>query len=175
LIIATGAVLAVAIIVLGVLQLMPSGDDAAEPVAVEETPEPEPTALDVANQFLDAFTSGGAAAAGALTDDATGATAQLTEVWRTLTPTAVTADRTALVELDDAAATTGDEKFTLTWTLGPQRSWAYESSLRLTKKDKHWRVQWQPTLVHPRLAAGQSLALRDGTGQPAVVDRDGTP
>ncbi|HEX6355193.1 penicillin-binding transpeptidase domain-containing protein, partial [Actinophytocola sp.] len=29
--------------------------------------------------------------------------------------------------------------------------------------------------VHPNLAAGQSLALREGTGQPAVVDRDGAP
>jgi hypothetical protein len=173
LIIAAGAVLAAVITVVGVIQFLPA-DDGTEPVAAESTstPERELTAVDVANQFLDAFTSGDATAAGALTDDANGATTQLTAVWRTLTPTAVTADRTALVE---PAADVGDERFTLTWTLGPQRSWSYESTLRLTKKDKHWRVRWQPTLVHPRLAAGQSLGLRDGTGQPAVADRDGAP
>jgi len=175
LIITAGALVAAVIVAIAVIQFLP-GDDTTEPVAAEgtTTAAPELTALDVTNQFLNAFTSGDAARAAALTDDAASATTQLTAVWRTLTPTAATADRTALVE-PAAGTTTGDEKFTLTWTLGPQRTWSYESTLRLTKKDKRWRVQWQPTLVHPRLAAGQSLALRDGTGQPAVVDRDGAP
>lgn len=176
LIITAGAALAAVIVVLGVIQFLPA-DDATEPVAVEDTTTAaaELTAIDVANQFLNAFASGDATAAGKLTDDPAGATTQLTEVWRTLTPTAATADRTRLVEPPAGATTSGDETFALTWTLGPQRQWSYDSTLHLTKKDKHWLVQWQPTLVHPRLAAGQSLALRDGTGQPAVLDRDGTP
>jgi hypothetical protein len=175
LIITAGAMLAAAITALGVLQLMPASET-ADPTAVagEDVADQHATAIEVASQFLDAFTSGDAVAAGALTDDPPGATAQLTEVWRTLTPQSVSADRSALVA-PPAEATTADERFTLTWDFGRDRTWGYESTLRLVRKDADWRVQWQPTLVHPRMAAGQSLQLRTFAGQPAVLDRAGGP
>lgn len=173
LVVAAGGVLAVAITVLGVLQLVPV-DDPPDPAAAADPPETHSSATEVTNQFLDAFTSGDATAAGALTDDAAGATTQLSEVWRTLTPASAGATRTGLVA-PVAGATAADEPFTLTWELGAGRSWTYESVLRLVKKDAGWLVRWQPTLVHPRLSAGQSLALHDLTGRPAVRDRAGAP
>ncbi|HEX6352107.1 NTF2-like N-terminal transpeptidase domain-containing protein, partial [Actinophytocola sp.] len=169
-ILTAGAVLVAAITVLGVLQLRPSGAPAP---AADDSPPPELTASDITNQFLTALTSGDAAGAGKLTDDPDASTAQLAAVWQTLRPSSATADRIAPVApAPDATAV--DERFTLTWQLGTQRTWTYESALRVVKAAAGWRVQWQPTLVHPRLAAGQSLALRDVAGQPAVVDRDGT-
>lgn len=173
LIITAGALVAAVVTVLGVLQVWPSGES-VDPAAAEDLPEDHLTAVQVADGFLDAFASGDAATAGSLTSDGPGATAQLTEVWRTLTPTSVTADRSALVEPANGA-TEADERFSVTWDLGAGRTWAYESTLRLVKKGADWQVQWQPGIVHPRLSAGQSLALRAFAGQPAVLDRDGGP
>jgi transpeptidase family protein/MecA-like transpeptidase family protein len=171
LIIGTGALLVAAVTFVGLLQLRPDGDSTAPPTT--SAPPPELTATEVTNQFLDALTHGQAAAAGRLTDDEQAATTQLADVWRTLQPSAATA-RAALVA-PPPEATAADERFTLTWRLGPDRTWEYQSGLHLVKAGTGWRVRWQPAIVHPRLAAGQSLAMRGGVGQPAVVDRDGTP
>jgi transpeptidase family protein/MecA-like transpeptidase family protein len=171
LIIGAGALLAAVITFVGLLQLQSDGDTAASPTT--SAPPPELTATDVTNQFLDALTHGQAAAAGRLTDDEQAATTQLADVWRTLQPSAATARPTLVTPPPEATA--ADARFTLTWRLGPDRTWEYESGLRLVKAGTGWRVQWRPGIVHPRLAAGQSLAMRDGVGQPAVLDRDGTP
>ena len=155
-VITTGAVLVAVITALGVWQLLPA-DDADTGAQASETPPP--TALEVSTAFLEAFASGDAAAAGALTDNPDQATAQLTTLWRTLTPGAVTATPTTA------------ERFTLTWTFGADRTWTYESALRV-RGDK---VHWDPVLVHPRLTADNTLSLRDQIGRPAVLDRDGKP
>jgi hypothetical protein len=175
LIVAAGAVLAAAVTALGVLQLVPAGgDDGGAGTEPGDTTRTEATAVQVANRFLDAFAAGDAAGAGALTDAAAAATAQLTAVWQALAPTSVVADRTAIVA-PAPGATTVAEPFTLTWEFGPGRGWTYESTLALAEGRDGWRVRWQPSLVHPRLTAGHTLALRTRTGQPAVLDRDGAP
>jgi hypothetical protein len=156
LVITIGAVLVAVITALGVWQLMP--DDDAD-TGAQAAQAPPPSALDVSTAFLDAFVSGDAAAAGALTDNPDQATAQLTTLWRTLTPGAVT-----------ATASTA-QRFTLTWTFGADRTWTYESALQV-RGDK---VHWDPALVHPRLTADHTLSLRDQIGQPAVLDRAGKP
>lgn len=171
-IVATGAVLVAAITTFAVLQLKP--DDTTAAPASDTPPAPQLTAADVANEFLTDLATGRAAAAGKLTDDEPAATAQLTAVWASLAPRSATADR-----LGDAvpapAATEADEQFSLTWTFAADHTWAYQSALHLVKKAGGWLVHWQPSIVHPRLGPGQSLAVRDGQGQAAVVDRDGTP
>jgi Penicillin binding protein transpeptidase domain/NTF2-like N-terminal transpeptidase domain len=169
LIVTAGVLLVVAITVFGVLQLMPDADSASAPTT--EAPPPQLTAADVTNQFLDALTEGRAEDAGRLTDGEAAATAQLAAVWQSLAPTSATASRT-METVNGAAA---DEKFTLSWQWGTDRTWSYDSALHLVQTEAGWRVHWQPALVHPRLAAGQSLAMRDGSGQPAVVDQSGTP
>jgi membrane peptidoglycan carboxypeptidase len=166
-------VLVAAITVFGALQVLPDRDP-VETVAADDGPPPQLTAVEVAAQFLNELTVGQAEAAARLTDDAPAATAQLTQVWRTLAPTSVTADHTAFVA-PAPDATTADEPFTLTWQLGPDRTWTYQNTLHMVKGEAGWRVRWQPAVVHPRLGAGQSLTVRNGAGQPAVVDRDGTP
>jgi hypothetical protein len=172
LILVAGVLLVVVITALGVLQLLPA-DDPTAPAAADEA-EVVLTATEVTNQFLTEFTSGRAGAAAALTDDPAAATAQLTEVWRTLVPASVEAGRAELVE-PAAGATAAEQRFTLTWELAAGRSWTYPSTLHLVRTDTRWLVRWEPALVHPRLSAGHSLAQRDRTGQPAVLDRDGAP
>lgn len=171
-----GVALVAAFTVFGVLQFTrdDDGGDGAEPAAATEAPPPQLTAVEVANQFLNGLTAGDAEAAARLTDDPPAAAAQLAEVRRTLAPVSVTAGRTALA-MPASDATEADEPFTLTWQLGPGRTWEYQSGLHLVKTDAGWRVRWQPTILHPQLAAGQSMTVRDGLDQPAVVDRDGTP
>jgi hypothetical protein len=170
LVIAAGAVLTVVLTALGVLSLLP----ADEPAAPATAPARHLSATDVTNQFLDAFTAGRADEAAALTDDPTAAATQLAEVWRALTPASVEASRTELVA-PPAGATVAGERYTLTWELGAGHSWAYESGLRLVRKDADWLVRWQPTLVHPRLSAGLHLTRHDPAGQPAVLGRGGAP
>jgi hypothetical protein len=163
-----GVVLVLVITALGVLQLVPDDtatDDTTEPVAAAE--DPPPSALEVTGAFLDAFTSGRTTDAAALTDDPPAADTQLAAVRRSLAPTSVTASRDTLTD-------TAEQRFTLTWELGPGHTWTYGSALRLVEGDE-WRVHWDPALVHPKLTAGHTLALRDQAGQPAVLDRDGAP
>ena len=157
-ILAVAVVLVAAITTFGVLQLR-SEDTTAAPAT--EGPPVQLTASDVTNQFLTDLAAGRAAEAARLTDDEAAATAQLTAVWASLAPESVRAER-----LDDT-------RFTLTWTFTGDRTWSYESALHLVENP--WRVHWAPTIVHPKLGPGQSLALRDREGQPAVADRDGTP
>lgn len=172
LVIAAAVALVVVITAFGVAQLLPDNgtDNTADAAG---TAEPALSALDVTGGFLDAFASGDVEGAAALTDNPGEATATLTAVWGSLSPTSVTATRDALVA-PDAAATTAEEPFTLTWDLGAGRTWSYDSTVRLVK-DPEWRVRWAPTLVHPKLTAGHSLAVGDQTGRPAVLDRDGAP
>lgn len=173
LVVAIGGVLVVVITVLGVLQLLPA-DDTAPPATATAAPEPHFSATELTIQFLEAFTAGDAAAAAALTDDPAAATATLTDVWHALAPTSVVAGRDDLVE-PAAGATAAREPFTLTWDLGEGREWTYQSTLRLVRADGYWRVEWLPSLVHPRLSPGQRLVLHDRTGEPAVLDRDRKP
>lgn len=165
-----GVVLVIAAVVFGVVQFLP--DDPPAPEAVAD--EPVASAVEVTNRFLDAFVAGDAEGAAALTDDPAGAAATIGQVRQGLTPTAVTASRDRVVE-PAAGQSTVAQPFGLTWNLGQERTWTYDSTLTVVNADAGWRVRWAPAIVHPQLAAGQGLAVRDQVGQPAVVDRDGAP
>lgn len=173
LILAVGFTLVVVITAFGVYQLVP--DEPAGPAARATTETAPPvTASGLANEFLDLVTSGEAQAAGALTDDPAAATALLADVWLALRPASVTATRDELVE-PAAGAVDVREPFTLAWDFGQGRGWTYDSELRVTRGESGWVVGWAPGILHPELRDGQRLALRDLTGKPAVLDRDGAP
>lgn len=177
LVVAVGFVLVAVITTVGVFQVLPEETDAAGstdgPAPVSEA-APALTAAGVADRFLDLFTSGDPQAAGALTDNPGPATSVLADLWRTLLPESVTATREGLVEARSGVSTV-DQPFTVTWDFGQGRVWTYESALRVVHDERGWLVNWRPALVHPRLPAGHGLAVRDLTGKPAVVDRDGAP
>ncbi|WP_223199022.1 penicillin-binding transpeptidase domain-containing protein [Solihabitans fulvus] len=135
----------------------------------------KPSAEDVTKDFLGKLASGDTQATAGLTDDANSAKALLDSVRGALKPAGMT---TTVDQVRDAS---GDSKsaeasVTLNWDLGHKRIWTYQSKVELRKDSDDWKVHWAPTVVHPKLAAQQTIALRETPADLApVLDRDGAP
>lgn len=54
-------------------------------------------------------------------------------------------------------------------------TWTYDSKLPLRKQqDSTWKVDWTPTLVHPKLSSTEKFRLeREDTERPDITDREG--
>ncbi|MEU4215303.1 penicillin-binding transpeptidase domain-containing protein [Actinoplanes sp. NPDC026623] len=63
------------------------------------------------------------------------------------------------------------------WTLPGGTTWSYRSTVRLTKRGSDgWRVVWEPSIVHDKLTAGDSLELRHKSAERAdILGAGGTP
>ncbi|GAA2545789.1 penicillin-binding transpeptidase domain-containing protein [Winogradskya consettensis] len=72
------------------------------------------------------------------------------------------------------------EPINLAWTLPGGATWAYQSTVRLTKQSSDgWQVVWEPAIVHTKLTEGDSLKVRakaadrgdilDAAGKPLVT------
>ena len=111
-------------------------------------------------QFARAWRTGALASVpfdGATSKDAAGRIAAATAA---LTPGA--ADRPTAVDVlsvtdPDHARASGQLR--VRWTLDGGRAWTYQTAAGLHKLGGHWAVVWAPTLVHPSLHAGQTLAV----------------
>ncbi len=127
-------------------------------------------AQNAATQFLDAFAKGDNKAAAKLTDSADSATELLDQVRSALEPESVRA-RVDRVEEDGSNATVS---FNVTWNFGDSREWTYTGRFGMGNEDDAWKVHWEPTVVHPKLAAQQSMDLQvDEPEFAPVLDRDG--
>ncbi len=128
-----------------------------------------------AADFVTAWSAGDIPAAAAATDDVQAATQVLDAVRQSLKPVSLKVEVTQVREATDRAAAS----ITVTWDLGQNRTWSYLGELDLLKAPdakQGWLVRWAPTVVHPQLAARQSLALQTESPPPApVVDRNGVP
>lgn len=124
-----------------------------------------------ATQFLGAFAGGDIAAAAASTDAPSSAHAVLKQTRDALRPRSMTFEIGEVAESADSSAM--KVSYRLTWQLDHERTWQYGSSLELYEVDDGWTVHWSPSVVHPTLAAGQTLALREEAPALApVLDRD---
>jgi beta-lactamase class D len=136
----------------------------------------DPKPADTARAFVQAIASGDSASASRLTDQPTAAAALLDKIRGGLKPTAVRAD---VDQVRDSGADTASASFTVTWVVGEGREWTYPSTFDLRRtgdKAKLWTVHWSPTVLHPKLSAQQTVAVREEQSQPApIVDRDGGP
>jgi cell division protein FtsI/penicillin-binding protein 2 len=118
-----------------------------------------------------------AAAAGDTTNRAT--TEALLKQTATDLPGAKLAPEVGKVTVDGSA---GHVAWTATWHLAAAPDWTYAADLRVTKSGDTWKVVAAPTVVHPKLGAGQHLvldrslpdraALTDATGQPIFTTTD---
>jgi cell division protein FtsI/penicillin-binding protein 2 len=126
-----------------------------------------------AKAFLDAWAAGNVAQAAQDTDDPTTAQATLQKVKETLAPTAAT----FAVGTVSKNGGSGTAAFHATLTVpGLPTPWEYDGSLALTKKGDNWQVHWQPSDLHPKLADGQSLAVkRTLPGRASLLDASGKP
>ncbi|MGW4526319.1 penicillin-binding transpeptidase domain-containing protein [Amycolatopsis sp. NPDC004378] len=169
-----GALLVVVVVVAAFFVL--NGGSSPEAAAGATSVE-SPGAIDphsAITEYLQDVSENNPDAAGRLTDDNAAAAVALRDARNTLNPSSVTAKLTVLQPTPAGAKTTGGT-FAVSWSLkgGP---WAYDVPFQLVQADGKWLVHWAPSLLHPKLEAGQRLvvstAVRDTT---AVVDRDGKP
>jgi beta-lactamase class D len=131
-----------------------------------------PSPEDTADAFVNAFAKGDLAAAARETDSADSAEAQMSEVRAALEPKAVRAKVEEVTKADGSA--TANAAYTITWDLGENRQWTYESHFELRETDNTWHVHWDSTVLHPKLAQQQAIAVQGQQPELApVLDRDG--
>ena len=63
----------------------------------------------------------------------------------------------------------------VTWALGQGRSWAYDTTVPVTKVADRWSIGWTPQTVHPQLTEGNVLSLsRTTAARGDIVGAGGT-
>lgn len=177
LILIIGGVVAVAVIVTGVVVLWPSSKPAAganpDVPAISNTP----SAGKAVDDFLKLLSAGDGNAAGPLTDNPATAQNDVSAFGKNTTPTKIVFARKTSVD------ESGDKMLLrvpvhVVWTISPTDTWAYDSSLDITRITGKWVVKWAPSILYPQLQPGQNLALLGGVtgpeGQAAVIGDDGT-
>ncbi|MFI5592966.1 penicillin-binding transpeptidase domain-containing protein [Amycolatopsis sp. NPDC051758] len=129
---------------------------------------------DALSAFLDAVASGDITAAAANTDSPDAAKTVLSQVRAVLDPESLDFDDEEVKQ--PAAGDTVTAGYQLTWHLPHDRTWTYRADAQLRAAENGWQVHWQPTVVHPQLAVGQTLGLLPQLPETApVLDRDGVP
>ncbi|OZM70228.1 penicillin-binding protein [Amycolatopsis antarctica] len=123
-------------------------------------------------EFLAAFGSGDVELAAGLTDSPDSARTVLGQARTALAPESLTAE---VLSVDvPAGASSATATYRVDWRLPQGRDWSYEARAQLYSAQEEWRLHWLPSLVHPDLAAQQTLGVRTETPEPApVLDRDG--
>lgn len=131
------------------------------------------TAESVVARYLAALSRGDVAAAAASTDDPVRAARTLDLVTQGLNPSSSAFTVEDVSEIDSTRARFS---YRAVWNFGPTRAWDYNATGELRTADGGWRIAWDPTVVHPRLHEGQSIAFAEvapaGSG---VLDRHGQP
>ncbi|MDQ7804253.1 penicillin-binding transpeptidase domain-containing protein [Amycolatopsis sp. A133] len=128
---------------------------------------------DALSAFLDAVAAGDVAAAAAATDSPEAAKTVLSQVRGVLAPEGLDVDDEEVKQPDGDVVTAG---YRLTWHLPHGRTWSYRADAQLRAAESGWQVHWQPTVVHPQLAVGQTLGMLPQLPETApVLDRDGVP
>jgi cell division protein FtsI/penicillin-binding protein 2 len=125
-----------------------------------------------AKTFLDAWASGDTAAAAKATTDPDTAKALLEQTATDL-PDAELAAEVGDVTVDGDKATVA---WTATWDLAAAPDWTYDATLQLRDAGDDWTVVAAPTVVHPKLDAGQHLVLaRSLPERAAITDATNAP
>jgi hypothetical protein len=129
---------------------------------------------DALHGFAEALQRKDANAAATETTDAAAATPVITSMFDGMGKNAsVTVDVTDVSEPGDDKATA---KLTYTWTFGPGHTMRYDATVTAAKSGDDWRVQWDPTALHPKLRPGVTFQYSDDKNfLTPVVDRDGQP
>ncbi|MFD0532193.1 NTF2-like N-terminal transpeptidase domain-containing protein [Kitasatospora arboriphila] len=139
-----------------------------------------PTAQEAATAakgFLDAWGRGDLAAAAALTDRPDMATSTLSSFQQELHPSEFTLTPTGAVSAAPQPGRTAEGFHARMRFQGTDRAWEYDGSLGVVRTDEgRIAVHWDPSVIHPSLAAGGSIAVRTVDALPGrLVDRNGKP
>ncbi|RSM35044.1 penicillin-binding protein [Amycolatopsis balhimycina DSM 5908] len=172
-----GGALLVVVVVAAAFFLLNSGSSKPE-AATGATAVESPGALDpnsAITEYLQDLSENNPDAASRLTDDAAAAATALRSTRNALNPSSVKAKLTVLQPTPAGAKQTGGT-FNLSWALKPGKTWTYDVPFQLAQAGGKWLVHWAPSLLHPKLEAGQRLMIGTAVQDPtAVTDRDGKP
>lgn len=141
-------------------------------LAVTDACAAEPLPAPIVRSFLLAWQSGNFHAAALRTTGAPGKVAPaLRKTERQLNAASMQFQLAALRQHGQTAVA----HFLASVDLGNNGSpWQYRGRLRLTRSSGTWRIMWSPSVIHPRLRAGQRLALVTHVPSRAVIqDHDG--
>lgn len=167
-----GAALAVVAIVVAAVVLLVKEDPAPAVTGGqgESASAEQESPAQVATRFLRQFDTGDLSTAPV--DDPAAASAALSGARGALKPAAV---KTTLGEVPTTSgnATTTSATFNASWTFVGASVWTYEGKLELVRNAGKWVVHWAPSVIHPKLEAGQQLSAAPGSAKPIVADRDG--
>ncbi|MEA5363629.1 penicillin-binding transpeptidase domain-containing protein [Amycolatopsis sp., V23-08] len=173
-----GGALAVVAVVVAAFFLLNGGSAPEAAAGSGETAVESPGAADpnsAITEYLQDVAENNPDAAARLTDDNAAAAVALRDARNTLQPSTVAAKLTVLQPTPAGAKQTSGT-YHLSWTLKEHQVWSYDAPFTLAQAGGKWLVHWAPTLLHPKLEAGQRLAIstaaQDST---AVADRDGKP
>ncbi|WP_410592072.1 penicillin-binding transpeptidase domain-containing protein [Amycolatopsis sp. lyj-23] len=172
-----GSALLVVVAVVAAFFLLNSGRSAPE-AATGATAVERPAAHDpnsAITEYLQDVSENNPDAAARLTDDNAAAAVALRSTRNALNPSSVTAKLTVLQPVPAGAKQTSGT-YSLSWTLKPGQVWTYDVPFQLAQSDGTWLVHWAPSLLHPKLEAGQRLVVSTAPQDTvAVADRDGKP
>lgn len=144
-----------------------------ETVASESTKSAE-SPSQVASSFVTRAFSSETATAAALTDAPPAAT-QMLAATRTGMGTSTYQATLATSEPPPPDATTAELAASVTWKMPNSRLLKYDIKIQLQRTEGTWKVHWTPTLIHPQLTEGSSLAYRKALADGALLGRDGKP
>lgn len=66
--------------------------------------------------------------------------------------------------------------YAVSWSLTKTQHWDYTTTATFDRAGERWAPRWSPALVHPKLTAGDALAVRRTTPtRGEILGRDGTP
>ncbi len=126
---------------------------------------------EAAMEFLAAVGRGDTERAAQLTDAPPSAKTALDQARSALEPTSASAEIGEVQEPGGAAG--AKVSYRLTWQLPHDRTWTYSSAMELDPAEDGWTVRWEPSVLHPSLGAGHTIALREVAPELApVLGRD---
>lgn len=133
----------------------------------------EPGAPEITNDFLAKLASGDVQGAAGLTDNPNEAKDALEKFRGALKPKGLTSK---VDQIRKNGETASEASVSLDWDLDKNRHWTYSTKFDVRQEGDFWKVHWQSSVVHPKLAAQQSIKVTELKPDPApVLDRDGTP
>ena len=128
---------------------------------------------DAFRAFADALQRKDAGAAAGATSDAATANPVITSMFGGMGDKATVAVTARTTESTDEQ---NRGTLTYTWNFGPERTLAYDTTVTATQVGDDWRVQWDPSVLHPKLRNGLTFQYSDDKNYlTPVVDRNGQP
>lgn len=135
--------------------------------------ESEPGAPEITDGFLAKLASGDVQGAADMTDNPAAAKETLDKFRGALKPEGLVGK---VDQIRKNGETASEASVTFDWDLGKNRHWTYPTKFDVRREGDTWKVHWQSSLAHPKLAPQQSVKLTELAPDPApVLDRDGTP